>query len=119
MRPSVPANPPSLIGPAAMPDSWYDRVYVLVRSIPAGRVMGYGHVSAALGHAHMARQVGWALAALPAATDVPWQRVIRSNGTIALQGEPVRGMLQVRLLRDEGVEVVNDRVDMTRFGWAP
>ena len=102
-----------------MPDSWYDRVYAMVRRIPPGRVMGYGHVAAALGHAHMARQVGWALAGLPAQTDVPWQRVIRSNGTIALQGDPARGMHQVALLRDEGVEIVNDRVDMARFGWSP
>jgi methylated-DNA-protein-cysteine methyltransferase-like protein len=84
-----------------MPDSWYDRVYGLVRQIPPGRVMGYGHVAAALGHAHMARQVGWALAALPAGTDVPWQRVIRSSGHLALQGDPTRGILQAGLLRDE------------------
>ena len=94
-------------------------VYDLVRRIPPGRVMGYGHVAAALGRPRMARQVGWALAGLPAGTDVPWQRVIRSNGHLALQGDPTRGLLQARLLRDEGVVFTGDRVDMGRYGWTP
>lgn len=97
--------------------NFFADVYTLVRRIPPGRVMGYGHVAAALGHAAMARQVGWALAALPADTDVPWQRVIRSSGHLALQGDPVRGLLQRRLLELEGVVFTDDRV-LDRW-WAP
>lgn len=98
---------------------FYAHVYALVRTIPPGRVMGYGHVAAALGHAGMARQVGWALAALRDEEDVPWQRVLRSSGRLAFQGDPVRAMLQRRLLEDEGVTFRRDRVDMATYGWAP
>lgn len=92
------------------------RVYALVRAIPAGRVMGYGHVAAALGTPGMARQVGWALAALPADTDVPWQRVLRSSGHIAAAGSPGRSTLQRALLEAEGVVFVGDRADMGSYG---
>lgn len=96
-----------------------ERVYAVVNAIPAGRVMGYGHVASALGTAGMARQVGWALAALPSDTEVPWQRVLRSSGQIAAQGAPGRSVLQRALLEAEGVTFVRDRVDMTVFGLAP
>ena len=97
---------------------WNAQVYTFVRTIPEGRVMGYGHVAAALGHPRMARQVGWALAALPADTDVPWWRVLRSSGAIAFEGSPHRGSLQVALLRAEGVDVAGDRVDLRVVGWS-
>lgn len=99
--------------------SFNARVYAVVSSIPPGRVMGYGHVAGALGHPRMARQVGWALAALPAGSGVPWQRVIRSSGALALQGDPTRGALQRALLEEEGVRFDGDRVPMDRYGWAP
>jgi len=95
------------------------RVYTIVATIPPGRVMGYGHVGAALGSPRLARQVGWALAALPAGTDVPWHRVIRSSGRVAFQGDPGRGSLQRALLEEEGVVFEGDTVPMARFGWVP
>ncbi len=98
---------------------WNQRVYDLVTTIPAGRVMGYGHVAAALGHPGMARQVGWALAALPAGSAVPWQRVLRSSGSLAFAGSPERAMRQRLLLEAEGVCFGRDRVDMARYGWRP
>lgn len=93
------------------------RVYALVRAIPRGRVMGYGHVASALGTPGMARQVGWALAALPSDTDVPWQRVLRSSGHIAAAGAPGRAILQRALLEQEGVRFVGDRADMAAHAW--
>jgi len=98
---------------------WNRLVWGLVEQIPAGRVMGYGHVAAALGHPGRARQVGWALAALPRDTTVPWQRVIRSSGSLAFQGTPERAMLQRARLQAEGVEFQGDGVDMARYGWLP
>ena len=94
------------------------RVYRVVDAIPAGRVMGYGHVASALGTSGMARQVGWALAALPSDTQVPWQRVLRSSGQIAAQGAVGRSVLQRALLEAEGVIFVRDRADMAVFGLA-
>ena len=94
------------------------RVGDLVRQIPAGHVMGYGHVGAALGVPGAARQVGYAMAALPSDTDVPWQRVIHSDGTLATKGDPVRAVVQRGLLEREGVQFMGERVEMARFGWS-
>lgn len=104
--------------PDELPPSFRAQVYSVVRQIPAGRVLGYGHVAARLGRPRMARHVGWALGALQPGEDVPWWRVIRSSGHLALQGDPARGPLQRQLLRDEGVIVDEaDRVDMGLFFW--
>ena len=94
------------------------RVYVLVRRIPEGKVLGYGDVAAALGSPRAARQVGYALAALKD-EDVPWHRVLRKSGDIAKGGEPGRAPLQRVLLEAEGVAFVGDRVDMTVHRWQP
>jgi methylated-DNA-protein-cysteine methyltransferase-like protein len=96
-----------------------DAVYAAVRCIPVGTVLGYGHVAALIGRPRAARQVGYALAALERGTAVPWWRVIRSDGSIALQGDPARGPAQHARLVEEGVDVVAHRVDMRRFRWTP
>lgn len=94
-------------------------VYAAVRRIPHGRVLGYGHVAALLGRARAARQVGYALAALEPGSTVPWWRVTRSDGSIALQGDPIRGPTQRARLTDEGLQMHQDRVDMGRCRWQP
>lgn len=94
-------------------------VYAAVALIPAGRVLGYGHVATLLGSPRAARQVGYALAALEPGTDVPWWRVVRSDGTIALQGDPGRGPEQARRLAAEDVAVHDWRVDMAARRWDP
>lgn len=100
-----------------LPLGFRARVWAEVRLIPPGRVLGYGHVAARIGRPRLARQVGWAMAALPADTEVPWWRVIRSSGHLALQGDPTRGVLQRGLLEAEGVVFDEDRVDMGLFCW--
>jgi methylated-DNA-protein-cysteine methyltransferase related protein len=104
-------------------------VYATVCHVPHGKVLGYGHVAALMGRPRVARQVGYALAALEPGTDVPWWRVIRSDGSIALRGDPTRGPTQVARLRAEGIvvgstgarsgQVDTGRVDMGRFRWSP
>ncbi|MCB9794167.1 MAG: MGMT family protein [Alphaproteobacteria bacterium] len=108
-----------------MKSTFRPRVYALVRRIPSGMVLGYGDVASAVGNPGAARQVGYALAALsqgglaPDGALVPWQRVIRSDGSIAMKGDLIRGDLQRRLLEDEGVGFREDRVDMRAHRWQP
>jgi methylated-DNA-protein-cysteine methyltransferase-like protein len=62
--------------------------------------------------------VGYAMAAVPACSDVPWHRVINSRGTISLSRDGGGYEVQRALLESEGVVFdQSDRVDLTRFGW--
>ena len=97
---------------------WNAGVAAAVGCIPAGFVLGYRDVGVLLGRPRSARQVGYALSALPTGHDAPWWRVVRSNGTVAMQGDPARGARQVALLRQDGVVVSSrGRIDMSVFRW--
>lgn len=102
------------------PPTFYERVYALVCAIPPGRVMTYGQVALELGAPAAARAVGYALAWLPANTEVPWWRVVNARGGISLRGRGEEADLQRRLLEDEGVRFDRDgRIDLQRYRWFP
>ena len=82
---------------------FHGRVFAATRLVPAGRVTTYGDVGSVLGGPRLARQVGWALAALPPDTDVPWHRVINAQASISHRGDLARANEQLRRLEDEGV----------------
>ena len=96
----------------------YTRIYAAVRRIPRGRVATYGWIAELAGLPGAARQVGYALAALPPHSTVPWQRVINAKGTVSERAVPGAGVRQQFLLEAEGVSFdANGRVDLARFGW--
>lgn len=102
-----------------MGESFFERVYQVVRLIPAGRVATYGQVAHLLGAPRAARTVGWALRAVPAGSGVPWQRVVNSRGTISLGQGAGGAEIQRALLEEEGVRFDEEgRIDLARFGWA-
>jgi len=96
-------------------DSLYERIYHVVRQIPAGKVATYGQVAYLVGPPCTPRRVGWALAALRTHVvepPVPWQRVVNAKGTSSV------GPDQIALLKEEGVTSDDDRrIDLDRFGW--
>jgi len=96
------------------------RIYALVRAIPEGRVMSYGSVAAALDRPRSARAVGSALSALPDEHDVPWWRVIASDGRVSTPQIHHTARIQRALLEDEGVDFDGSgRVDRTVYDWEP
>ncbi|MCL2721610.1 MAG: MGMT family protein [Treponema sp.] len=87
-----------------------------ILAIPAGKVSSYRDIALKAGIPNGARQTVRTLHSMSEKYNLPWHRVIRSNGTIALDGDGRQ--LQLTLLRSEGVEVSTDGfVDMTKFGW--
>lgn len=97
------------------PDFLYNRIYALVRQIPPGRVTTYGHIARQIGCT--ARTVGFAMAALPAGHDVPWQRVINSEGKVRPRRNDDGAIIQRQLLEAEGVRFdARGRVDLIRYG---
>ncbi|MCC7111855.1 MAG: MGMT family protein [Deltaproteobacteria bacterium] len=89
---------------------FHARVYAKVREVPPGRVTTYGDVAGALGSRRVARQVGYALAALDLASQpgVPWHRVINGQGRLSYRGDVGRGSEQELRLRAEGVRFDED-----------
>jgi methylated-DNA-protein-cysteine methyltransferase-like protein len=99
----------------------YAWIYAVVRRIPEGRVATYGQVATLAGMPGHARQVGYALHALPDGAGVPWQRVINARGEVSPRaGGGWEAGYQRHLLEEEGVAFdARGRVDLARFGWEP
>jgi len=101
------------------------RVWEIVRRIPLGRVITYGKIAELIQPlpgmdpkeylAWSPRWVGGAMASCP--EDVPWQRVINSQGKISLRKGSGQSV-QRQLLEDEGVQFdERERVDLRKYGW--
>lgn len=104
---------PRVVGPG-----FRERVYAVVRDVPAGRLTTYGDVGAVLGSPRVARQVGFALAALPVDTEVPWHRVINAQGRISARGDVLRPDDQRLRLEAEGVAFdASGRCDLAALRW--
>ena len=89
--------------------SLHHRIHETVRRIPSGRVATYGQVAAAAGLPGRALYVGFALAALPEGTDVPWHRVVNTRGGISPRaGGGASEKIQRILLESEGVVFDHD-----------
>lgn len=95
--------------------STYPRIWRVVTRIPKGKVASYGTVSRLAGFPTQPRLAGYALHNLPPGIDIPWQRVVNSQGKISLRGES--GKAQRRLLEQEGVQFLRNKIDMRMFGW--
>lgn len=96
----------------------YSRFYRAIRRIPHGRVATYGQIAEVAGLGGHARQVGYALHALPDSEGVPWHRVINAKGEISPRTSSDSHELQRMLLEAEGVEFdARGRVDLRRFRW--
>ncbi|WP_221799314.1 MGMT family protein [Oceanobacter mangrovi] len=95
------------------------RLYTMLASVPAGRVVTYGQLAELVGFPRRARWVGQILRNLPDGSSLPWHRVINARGQISLPPED-GGQRQAELLRAEGVMVTPDgRVNLADFRWRP
>ena len=92
------------------------RIIEAVKAIPKGKVSSYRDMALAAGIPNGARQTVRVLHSLSDKFALPWHRIIRSNGSIALPEGSGRE-LQMSLLRSAGVEVSEAGfVDMKQYG---
>ena len=98
---------------------FFAKVYEAVKQIPSGKVATYGQIAKIVGEPKKARIVGWALHSNPNNQDIPCHRVVNRKGE--LSGGYVFGgpEIQKQLLEKEGIEFVNDRIDLKKFLWSP
>ena len=96
--------------------SLYSAIYSLVGNIPPGYVTTYGQIARIVGCT--ARTVGFAMAALPAGSDVPWQRVINAQGKISTRQDGEGNILQRDLLQAEGLCFdQKGKLNMEKYNW--
>ncbi len=87
--------------------TFYERVWGLMKRIPCGRVTTYKELAKALG-SKAYRAVGNACHNNPHAPVVPCHRVVNSNGCIG--GFASGTKKKIRMLRQEGVQVQNGKI---------
>lgn len=97
-------------------DSPSKRIYEAVKRIPKGHVATYGQVAAMAGDEKMARAVGNALHKNPDPEHIPCFRVVNARGELAGKFAFGGADVQEKLLREDGIEVVDGKVNLNQYG---
>lgn len=99
--------------------SYREKVYEIVREIPAGKVMTYGQIAEILGEGYTARTIGYVMHAADT-ENIPWQRVINSQGKCSTDKLLLPHNIQQKILENEGV-VFNEKgkCDLEKYRWFP
>lgn len=101
-------------------ESFYDKVYRVVRQIPEGRVTSYGAIARYLGAPQSSRMVGWAMNNAHTMQDIPAHRVVNRIGMLTGKHHFAGSNTMQRRLESEGVEVKEDQVqNFQTYFWDP
>lgn len=101
-----------------MEQSFFNRVYDYLKIVPAGKVVTYGQIAAAIGAPRAARQVGYALHSNPLPGVIPCHRVVNRFGGLAPAFAFGGADMQKSLLEIEGVQTdENNIVDLEKYQW--
>ena len=93
------------------------RIYEAVRRIPKGHVATYGQIAEMAGDKKMARAVGNALHKNPDPKNIPCFRVVNAKGELSGRFAFGGADAQAKLLREDGVEVIDYQVDLKKYGF--
>ncbi len=96
-------------------------VYDIVKLIPHGRATSYGAIARAIGYPNLSRKVGKIMSECNSAeTGIPAHRVVNSQGILTASEAFGPAKEMQRLLEEEGIVVVNNRIrDWKRVYWDP
>ncbi|HUW69769.1 MAG TPA: MGMT family protein [bacterium] len=94
-----------------------DSIRMILGAVPHGKVASYSGIAMLAGIPNGARTVARLLHSCSSSDGLPWWRIVRADGSIAL--EPGFGFEeQAARLRDEGVLVdARGRIDLSEYGW--
>ncbi|MFO7977887.1 MAG: MGMT family protein [Bacteroidales bacterium] len=104
-----------------MEPGFFEKVYQVVRQVPAGRVTTYGAIARYLGSARSARMVGWAMNQCHTHQFyVPAHRVVNRNGLLTGKHFFDGPHVMQQLLENEGIEIKNDKIQaFNKHLWDP
>jgi len=91
-------------------ESFFDKVYIIVRKIPHGKVTTYGLIARHLGTPKSARMVGYAMNSSHKFSDVPAHRVVNRNGLLTGRHHFFGSSLMQELLENEGVIIIDNKI---------
>ncbi len=98
-------------------ENTFEKIYRVVKQIPYGRVATYGQVAALAGNRRWSRVVGYALHSNPDPDTIPCYRVVNRHVEVSEAFAFGGGNRQIDLLKAEGVECINGRVDLETYQW--
>ncbi len=103
-----------------MEPNFFERVYVVAKQIPYGKVTSYGAIARALGTGRSARMVGWAMNASHNLEDVPAHRVVNRKGLLTGKLHFDGTNLMQQLLESEGITIIDNQIqDLDKVFWEP
>ena len=91
-----------------------EKCYSLLSKVPKGKVTTYAEIAKAL-NTKAYRAVGNAMNKNPNAPKVPCHRVINSNGSLGGFATGLKN--KIKLLKSEGIEIKNNKIDLKKYGW--
>lgn len=100
-------------------ESAFELIYDAVSQIPYGKVATYGQIAKLAGNPRWARVVGYALHNNPDRERIRCYRVVDRFGYVAKSFVFGGESEQIRLLQAEGIEVVDGKVDLEKYGYKP
>jgi methylated-DNA-protein-cysteine methyltransferase-like protein len=100
-----------------MPSDFTQDVINIIKNIPVGKVLTYGRIAKLAGNPNGARQVSWLLHSSSKKYNLPWHRVINSQGRIALKAQDGQEYQKI-LLEKEGVKIGStNKIDLKKYIW--
>lgn len=92
-------------------ESFFDKVYTIVKKIPYGKVTTYGLIARYLGTPKSARMVGYAMNSSHKFPDFPAHRVVNRNGLLTGRHHFFGSSLMQELLENEGIIIIDNKIE--------
>ena len=89
-----------------------ERCYQILKAVPKGKVTTYKAIARKL-NTKAYRAVGNAMNKNPCAPQVPCHRVINSNGNLGGFASGLKN--KIKLLKSEGIETKNNKIDLKKY----
>ena len=101
-------------------NSFFSKVYEVVRSVPEGKVTTYGAIAKYLGSPQSSRMVGWAMNAAHSHPDIPAHRVVNRKGLLTGKHHFWGSNVMNQLLENEGIKIIQDQIqNFESYFWDP
>ena len=100
-------------------NDFFEKTIEIVKLIPFGKVTSYGAIARTIGISSSARTVGWVLNSVKERENIPCHRVVNRNGDLSGKHHFATPTLMKDLLLAEGIEFIEERVDMEKYFWDP